>query len=147
MVAYGADFRSLLADYDVAAVSALPDAVTVFREYFFLLYVAEKLAVTLFVSLLDGCYHAELGCDFLEAFFVGFLSHAVVHVGPLEVLACCGCLKIACCVLDVATLKIFEPQFCVLFLVACSLLEDVCYLLVALFPCFRSKVGVLVACL
>lgn len=135
MVANGAHLRSFLADNDVAAVSALPDGITVLGEYLFFLYVAKKLAVTLLVSLLNGCYHAELGCDFLESFFVSFLSHAVVHVSPLIVFASGSCFKIACGVLDVSTFEIFEPQFCVFFLVACGFFKDVCYLFVALFPC------------
>ena len=94
-----------------------------------------SLAVTLFVSLLDCAYHAELGCDLLEAFLVGFLSHTVIHVSPFIVLARGGRLEVAGCVLYVAALKIFEPQFSMLFLVACSLLEDVSYLFVAFFSC------------
>jgi hypothetical protein len=41
MVANRANLRSLLANYDVAAVGALPDAVAVAREHHFVLYVLQ----------------------------------------------------------------------------------------------------------
>ena len=59
MVANGANLGSVLADNDVATVSALPDSIAILREYFLLVYIAKQLAVTLFVSLFDCANHAE----------------------------------------------------------------------------------------
>ena len=90
MIAHGADFGGLLADHDVAAVAALPDHVAVAGEDHTGLHIAQQLAVSLLVSLLDPADHAELGGDLREAFGVGFVSHAGVHIGPLGVLALGG---------------------------------------------------------
>lgn len=49
VVANWADARSLFSDYNVSAVRALPDAVSVLREYHLVLNVFQKLAVALFV--------------------------------------------------------------------------------------------------
>lgn len=115
MVANRANLGSILADNDVAAVSALPDSIAILREYFLLVYIAKQLAVTLFVSLFDCANHAEFSGNLLEAFLVSFLRHAVVHVSPLEIFACCGSLEIACGILDVTALEVLEPQFSVFF--------------------------------
>ena len=53
MIANGALCGSLLADYDVTAVSALPYGVALAGEYEVALYVRKKLAVSLLVVLLD----------------------------------------------------------------------------------------------
>ena len=75
MVANRAHLGSVLTDYDVSAVSALPNAIAVLREYLLLVHVAQQLAVTLLVSLFDCAYHAELSCNLLEPFLVGLLRY------------------------------------------------------------------------
>ena len=43
MITYRTYFRSLLADADMSAVSALPDHIVIFGEYEFFLYIVKKL--------------------------------------------------------------------------------------------------------
>ena len=87
MLADRAYFGSLRTDDNVSAVAANPDSVSVTAEDESVLDVLQQLAIALLVSLLDGSDSAELVCQLCEAFLLGILSHAVVHVGPLIVLA------------------------------------------------------------
>ena len=95
------------------------------------------------MPLFDGGYHAEPGGQGLESFLLGGLGKALVHIGPLIVLAvgCCG--QILCGV--AYALKLLEPEFGVLLLVLCGLQEDGCHLLEALFFGYGCKIGVLVS--
>ena len=145
MEAAGANLRGLLADDHVTAVAADPDAVSVAREDHAVLDVLGELAIALLVVLLDGADHAELGSNFLEAFFVGFLGHAVVHVGPFEVLAGSSLFEVGDGVVQLASVKIFEPELGMFFFVPCRFQEDRRDLLVTLFLCLGGEVGVLVA--
>lgn len=64
MHAHGAFCRSLLADYDMAAVAADPYLVAFAREDNSLLYVGEQTAVALFVVTFDSGHGAEFTGDF-----------------------------------------------------------------------------------
>jgi len=147
MVANGAHLRSKLADDDMTAVAALPDALIVAREDNTTLKVADELLVALLVVLLDSAYHAELSGDLLEALFLSILSHAGVHVCPLVVLTGGSSLKVALGVLEVTTLEILEPELSVLLLVVGCLLEDSGDLLVAILASFACEISILVASL
>ena len=68
MVANWANLRSLLANYDMAAVRALPDAIAITREDELVLYILQEFAITLLMMLLDLSNHLKLGCNFLETF-------------------------------------------------------------------------------
>ena len=69
VVANGTLFRSSLADNDMAAVGALPDAITFAREDNLILDVLEEFTVTLLVVFLDLCYHRKLGSNLGESLF------------------------------------------------------------------------------
>ena len=59
MVAGGTNLRCLLADNDMPAVAALPDHITLAREYHSILDVLQQLAIALLVMLLDGTHEFE----------------------------------------------------------------------------------------
>ena len=143
MVADGAHVRRGGADDDVAAVGALPDAVAVAGEDEAAFDVGEEFAVALFVFLFDGAHHAELGGDFGEAFGIGLGGHAVVHVGPFEVLAVGRVLQVLGRGGD-AAVQVLEPDFSVFFLVGGGLFEDLGDLDVAVFLGLGGVEGVLV---
>ena len=81
----------------------------------------------------------------MEAFLVGFLSHTLIHIRPLEVLAL-GCVSQ---VLSgaVQAAQMLEPQLGMLFLIICGSQEQSCNLLIALLFCLGCEVGILVASL
>ena len=97
MSAHGAHLRCLFAYHHMTAVAAHPDGVSLTTEDKGVLDVLQHLAVALLVALLDGTYATELLGDLVESLFLGFLGHAVVHVGPLVVLAFCGSLQVLSC--------------------------------------------------
>ena len=80
MVANGALFGSSLADNNMAAVGALPNAITFTREDNLILDVLEQFAVTLFVVFLDLCYHRKLGSNLDKSLFFSLFRHACIHV-------------------------------------------------------------------
>jgi len=143
MIAHRADVRRGGADDDVPTVRALPDAVAVAGEDEAAFDVGEELAVALFVFLLDGAHHAEFGGDFGEAFGIGLGGHAVVHVGPFEVLAVGRVLQVLRRGGD-AAMEVLEPDFSVFFLVGGGLFEDLGDLDVAVLLGLGGVEGVLV---
>ena len=144
VVTDGADRGSFLADDDVAAVGALPDAVALAGEHDGVLDVLEELAVALLVLFLDLAHHAELGSNLLEALFLRFLGHAGVHVRPLVVLAGSGVGQVLGS-RGHAVVEVLEPYLRVLLLVGRGLLEDLGDLHVAVLLGLGCVVGVLVA--
>ena len=129
MRAHRADLGRSLAHHDVAAVAALPHLHLAFGEDFLGLDIAQEGTVTLFVALFDGCYHTELGGQGLEAFFLGGLGEAFVHIRPFVVLSGCGCGEIFC--RGAYAFQFLELEFGVLFLVVGCLEEDFSHLLEA----------------
>ena len=144
MVADRTDRGSFLADDDVTAVGALPDAVAVAGEDDSVLDVLQELAVASLVLFLDGTHHAELGSNLLEAFFLSFLRHAGVHVRPLEVLAGSGIGQVLHGRRH-AVVQILEPELRVLLLIRRGLLENLGDLHIAVLLGLGCVVGVLVA--
>ena len=145
MVADGADLRGVLADDDVSAVAAFPDREVIADEDDAFLDVVQELAVALLMVLFDGSDHAEFRGDLLEAFFIGDLGEAIVHVGPFVVLAFGRGEEVARGILDFAAFEVFEPELGVLLLVVGGLLEDRGDLLKAFFFGLGGEVGVFVA--
>ena len=139
MSANGAYAGSLLAHYEMTAVTALPHGLLALLEYLLHLNVGKKCTISLLVSALDSCYCSELECKNLEALFLCLFCKGVVHIGPLIVLALCCCSKVSCGVAKAA--ERLEPKLCVLLLVVSSLLEDSCDLLVAFLLCYGCEVG------
>ncbi len=143
MEADGTDVGGFSADDDVAAVAALPDANACLAEHLGCLDVAQQGTVALLVVLLDGCHATELFSQLVEAFLVGFAGKAVVHVGPLVVLAL-GSVQQVLGGGAYAT-QVLEPQLGVLLLVLGSLQEEGGNLLIAVLLGHGGVVGVLVA--
>ena len=135
MVAYRADRRSLLADNDVTTVAALPDAVSLTREHHTVLDILQEFAVTLLVVLLNLAHTAEFDSQLWEALFDSVLSHLLVHIGPLVVLASCCVSEVLCCCRDVTLVQELEPDLGMLLLIACCLLEETGNLLEAILLC------------
>ena len=143
MLTYRAKLRSLNAHHQVAAVTAFPQSNTALFEDRLGLHVVQKLAITLFVSLLDGSNAAELLSQLMEAFLIGFTSHAVIHVSPLVVFAL-GCMQQVLSSIAQLT-QCLEPQLGVFLFVLGSLQEQGSDLLEACLLGNGGKVGVLVA--
>ena len=102
--AYGANFRSLGANNDVAAVTAFPNLNFALLENLSGFDVLQKGTITLYMMLLDFANHAELGRQSLEALFFCGLGEVIVHIGPLVVFAIsCSC-EVCCGVTDAAEL-------------------------------------------
>ena len=131
----------------MAAVAADPHSVAVAGEHDALLDVLEQTAVALLVMALDGGHGTEFAGYLGEAFFLGFGRHAVVHVGPLVVLALGGIAEVGHRVGDVAAVEKLEPELGVFLLVVGRFLEYCGYLLVAVAACLRGVVAVFVSCL
>ena len=128
MLAYGANLGCSSTDNHVSAVTALPNGYTALLEYCLLLYVVQKCAVSLLVSLLDSSNSAELCSELGKALFLSVLSKAVVHIGPLVVLALGRVEKVLCGITEFT--KCLEPKLCVLLLVLSGLKKDCSDLLV-----------------
>ena len=95
--------------------------------------------------LLDGADLAELLGQLGEAFLLGRLREALVHVGPFEVLAVCGILEVLRRRAD--ALKLAQPHLGVVLLVCRRFAEDLGDLLEAFLLRHRCEIGVLVRCL
>ena len=54
MITYRADFRSFLANTDMAAVRTLPDHIAISGKYDFFLNVIKELKISLFCSMTAG---------------------------------------------------------------------------------------------
>ncbi len=140
MLADGANFRSVGANYDMTAVAAGPDLVAVARENEAVFNISQKSLVSFFVMLFNLANHAEFGSDLSEALLLGGLGHFGIHVGPFIMLAGGSIRKIGGSVGNIAAVEIFKPEFCMLFLVGSCLFENGSYLLISVFACFRGIV-------
>ena len=94
VVAYGAYCRCGSADDDMSAVAAFPYCYAALLKYCLFLNVFEERSVAFFMSLFDSSNTSELFCEVVETLFVGFFSHTVVHIGPLEILALCCAFEV-----------------------------------------------------
>ena len=128
MVADGADFGSVLAHYNVAAVGTLPNAIAVATEDYLVFDVFEQLAVALFVVLLNGSHHIKLGSDGCETFFASYARKLGVHVGPLIVFAGSSIGQVVGGGRNFAIVQNLEPNLGVLFLVVCGFFKKRSYL-------------------
>ena len=140
MLAHWAELRSLLADYNVAAVDALPHHVAVAREYQFALNVGQELAIAGFVLSLDFAYQVKQGSDSVEAFFASLGSKAGVHVGPFVVFAVGSIHKVVGSARNITAMEKLEPDFCMFFLVAGCFGKYLRNLHIAVFLCLAGIV-------
>lgn len=109
VVANRADARSLFSNYNVSTVRALPDAVSVLREYHLVLNVFQKLAVALFVMFLNFSYAFEFSSNLVKSFFTSFFCHTGIHICPFEVLTSSSISKVSFCSVDFVSVQIFIP--------------------------------------
>jgi len=123
----GTDVRGGGAHYDMSAVAALPYLNLTLGKDGGGLNVLEQGAVALLVLLLYGAHHTELGGQLREAFSFRGLGEALVHIGPLIVLAIGSGSEVLGGVSY--AVELLEPEFGVLLLVVSGLEEDGCYLL------------------
>ncbi len=94
MCAYRAYLRRLPAYCYVAAVRALPDAVSLSGEYKAAFDIRQKLTVSLFMFLLDLADLFKQEGNIIESFISCCPGKFCVHISPLVVLAVCRVLKI-----------------------------------------------------
>ena len=142
MGADGADLGRLRADHDVPAVAALPDLDLALGEDRLRLHVFQQRAVALLVVLLDGGHTAELRGQLREALGLGGDGEALVHVGPLVVLAVSGGGEVFGGAAD--PVQLLEPELGVLLLVLGGLEEERRDLLEALLLGLGGEIGVFV---
>ena len=147
MGADGANSGCLFADDDVAAVTALPYCIAVFREDELAFDVGEQFAIAVFVSFFDGTDHFEELGDVIEAFFASFFRKRGIHIGPFVVFALSCVEEVFGSRRDFVVVEAFEPEFRVLFFVFGSFEEDFGDLFEAVFLRLRSVVGVFIASL
>ncbi len=95
------------------------------------------------MCLLDGRHAAELLRQLMEAFLVGFLCHAVIHICPLVIFAFGRCPEVFLGRAD--SVQRLKPEFCVLLLVFRGLEEQRCDLLVACFLRHGGKICIFIA--
>ena len=145
MIANGADIRRLSSNYDMTAVTALPNLDLALGKYFLHLNILEERTVSLFVMLLDLTDCTELSCEFRESFSLSCLGEILIHVCPLIVLTVSSSLEVICSRTD--AVQLLEPHLCMLFLIVSSLKEDSSDLLISFLLCLRSEICILVASL
>ena len=142
MGAYGAYCGSLLTHHDMSAVAAFPHLHLALGKHLLRLDVVEQRTIALLVPLLDGSHHAELLGQQREAFLVGRLCEAIVHVCPLIVLALGSSQQVVCCGAYAA--QLLEPKLGVFLLVVGCAGEDFRHLLQSLLLGHRGEVGIFV---
>ena len=142
-----ANVGSVLTNYDVAAVGALPYSVAFFREYKLALNVSKELSVSFFVFLFDSRYAFKQGCDVVETFFASRLSEFCVHIRPFVVFTHSSCQKVFFGGRNFAAVKELEPNFSVFLFVLSRFFEDSRDLNEAFFLCLACEIGVLISCL
>ena len=123
MVTNWADFRSFFSHYDMTAVATLPYAVAITGEYELIFHVFKEFSITFFVLFFYGCDAFKEFCDFIKAFFSGFLCKGWVHFFPLIGFAV-GCVfEAVYCGVDAG--EDLVPDFSMFFFISCSFCEDV----------------------
>ena len=143
MVADGTYVGGLVAILQVPAVAAVPDLDGGLLEDLVVLQVLQQLQVALVVRLLDLTHGGEEVSDAVEALLAGLFCHALVHAGPLVVLAFGGGHQVLGGGADAT--QLLEPELGVLLLVAGGLLEERGDLLEAVLPGLAGVIGVLVS--
>ena len=143
MTANRANERGFLTHHEVTAFAALPhDFFTLFENALHL-NIAEQLQIPLFVGLFNSGHGTETRGKFRETFLVSRLGKAVVHVGPLVVLAACSRLEVFFGCPDAA--QGLKPNRCVFFFIGSGFFKNRRNLLIAFFSGNAGKVRVLVA--
>ena len=133
MLADRADLRSLLANDDMAAVGAFPDAIFIARENYRILDILKQFPVSFLMGFLYGSYAGKQERYVIETFFFGSLGETSIHVGPLVIFTSGSILEIYLRRWHLTAMEYLEPYLSMLFLVASSVLEKLAYLNVAIF--------------
>jgi hypothetical protein len=90
VTANGALLGGVLANYDITALQALPDSITIAREDQTTLDVGQQLTIALLVLFLDLANSSKEASQLGESLLFGSLGELGVHVSPLEILALGG---------------------------------------------------------
>ena len=143
MIAHRADLGSGSPDDDMAAVAAFPHGDAALFKDGLGLNIIEQLAIAILMRFLDSCDLAEPLRKLRKAFFIGFDRHAVVHVGPLEVLAFGSMEQVLLTCAETA--QSLKPELRMFLLIFRRYKEDCRYLLVSCLHCNGCKIGILVA--
>ena len=142
MGAGGADLGGGGANHDVTAVAALPNLDLALGEDLGHLHVLQQGAIALLMVLLHSGDETETGGQLMEALLLGGLGEAVIHIGPLVVLALGGGQQVLCGIAQQT--QLLEPQLGVLLLVVGSLQEQSGDLLKALLLGNGCEIGILI---
>src|SRR5699024_8000065 len=140
-----ADFRSLFAFVDISAVVAFPSKRSVSFESISCFECSKNLIITFLVSGLYLGNKLEFCSKLIESFCSCFFSHGFVHFCPLIVFAGSSVFYIFCYITD--AVELFEPHFCVFFLLICCFFKDICNLNISGLFCLGSIKCVFVSCL
>ena len=145
MIANRAFFRSFRALDTVSAVSAFPNNFgRTFKNLTFNQRVEQGI-VSFFVAFFDFGNGLKQKSDFGKAFFVSFLSHAVIHIGPFIIFAGSSIFQIGDSVGNLTVMQQLEPQFGMFFFIVCSLFKLVGNDIIAFFLGLGSIIGIFVA--
>ena len=85
------NFGCFCSDYDMTAITALPDFDFAFFKYRGCLNIFQQSTVAFFVMLFDLRNHAEFFCKFRKAFFFRCFCKVLIHVRPFVIFAFSGC--------------------------------------------------------
>ena len=143
MLADRADLRCLRAYYQMATVAALPHGDTALFKDLHGLNILKQGTVAFLMCFFDGGNAAELLSQLMEAFFVSFTGHTVVHIRPLGVLTLGGMEQVLGGIAQLT--QSLEPQLGVFLLVLSGVQEQRGDLLVACLlytsPSPRDSIG------
>ncbi len=121
MLTNRANIGSLCSDDNMSAVPTIQDNDDALIKHFLSLDIDDKCTVEDYKRIFNCGYTAELLGKVMEAFLVGFLCHAGIHICPLGVFALCGMKKVFCCVTKLT--ESLKPKLCVLLFVLGCLQE------------------------
>ena len=142
MAAHRTYVRRFVAILQMTAVAAVPDLHGGLLEDLVVLQVLHQLQVTFIVGLLNLTHSGEHIRDAVEALLPGLLGHALVHGGPLLMLALGGGHQVLRGGADAA--QFLEPELGMLLLIAGGLLEECGDLLKAVLPGLAGIISILV---
>lgn len=146
MVTNRAFCRSFFTDNNLAAVGADPYLLFLAFENTVVFNVGEQGTVSFLMLLFNLAYFLKEFGNFGKAFLFGSLSHIGIHFGPFEVLTCRSVLQVRNGVMNIAAMQCLEPHLGMLFFIACSLLENGCYLVIAFLLGLAGIKSVFVPC-
>lgn len=135
---------SIFTDNHMATIAANPYRIAFAREHDAFFDVLQQSTIAFFMMTLYRSHGAETKRYFGEAFFFGFTSHSVVHIGPFVIFAGSSFTKIGHSIGNVAALKQLKPKFGVLLFVLSRFFENGGYLFISVLTSLRSKICIFI---